>query len=74
MTELTLCQNCGKRPATENWVGEGGTLAYVHGHYQRWCERCCIEAQLDNARKAAERIPELEKRLEELKCKELETK
>ena len=67
MRAYPLCQNCGKRPATQNWIGIGSTPDYVHGNFARWCELCCVEAQLEYARKAAERIPELEKRLEFLR-------
>jgi hypothetical protein len=64
----TMCANCGKRPATNNWVGEGTTLDLIHGNYVQWCEPCCAKASLEYARKQADRIPELEdwvKRLEE---------
>ena len=61
-----LCQNCGKRPGTEKWVGTGGVIGLIHGCYQMWCERCCIEAQLEHARKAARSVRKLERRLAEL--------
>jgi len=64
-----LCPNCGRRPASENWVGEGGMLDYVHGFYQRWCKLCCLKAQLEYARKQVERIPDLEKQLAEEEAK-----
>jgi hypothetical protein len=35
--------------------------------YERWCEICILEAQLEYARERATKIPEMEKRLEELK-------
>ena len=57
------CANCGQRPATQFWVGEGGMLAYTHGHYQSWCEPCVLQAQLDYARERAEAIPDLERQL-----------
>lgn len=60
------CQQCGERPATENWVGEGGYLALSHGLYRRWCERCVVVAQLEHARKTVAAIPDLETRLREL--------
>lgn len=60
------CANCQTRPATVNWTGDAGTLAYSHGLYARWCERCATEAQLAHARKMAALIPELEKKLAEL--------
>ena len=61
-----LCANCKIRPATLDWVGEGGTLAYVHGMSVRWCERCAVEAQLAYAEKLASEIPVLRARLQVL--------
>ena len=60
------CQNCGKRPGTTKWVGEGGTMALIHGMYSWWCGICCVEAQLDYARKQAALIPEREAELAKL--------
>ena len=62
----TMCQNCGKRPGTEKWVGEGSTLDYIHGFYSKWCKICCLEEQLKFHKEAASRIPEIEKELAEL--------
>ena len=62
-----LCNKCKKRPATESWVGDGGMIGFVHGCFERWCKRCCIEEQLSHCKKAAKRIPALEKELLELK-------
>lgn len=59
------CQHCNSRPATTFW--SEGTMAFVHGAYQSWCEQCCVEEQLTHARKMAASIPELERRLEQLK-------
>lgn len=64
--EAVMCQNCGKREATETWVGEGGTMALVHGAGQNWCKICCIREQLAYAIKQAERIPSLKEELKEL--------
>ena len=61
-----ICNNCGKREGTLIWTGDGGTLAYIHGQYEMWCEVCVIETQLKQAKEVVKRIPELEKRLEEL--------
>ncbi len=61
----SLCQNCGQRPATENWTGDGGSLAFVHGFYQRWCKLCCVRKSLECAIEVASRIPDLKKQLEE---------
>jgi hypothetical protein len=60
------CVNCHQRPATQFWVGEGGALAYVRGHYESWCEPCVLQAQLDYAKERAEAIPGLERELAEL--------
>lgn len=62
-----ICQNCNKRPATTNWVGEGGTMAYVHGMYQRWCDYCATKEQLKYCKKMARAIPRLEKKFKKLK-------
>lgn len=62
-----ICQHCGKRKATINWVGIGGVLDFVHGNYQRWCNYCATKEQLKHARKAAKRIPMLERKLAKLK-------
>jgi hypothetical protein len=61
------CAKCGKREGTTGWVGTSGILAWTHGMYERWCEICILEAQLEYARERATKIPEMEKRLEELK-------
>lgn len=55
-----LCANCLTRPAAEQWVGEGGYLAYSHGMSSWWCTLCVAKASLEYARKQAERIPTLE--------------
>lgn len=60
------CGNCKTRPGTVQWVGDGGVMGLIHGMYDFWCEICCTEAQLKNARDSAARIPELEKKLKEL--------
>lgn len=52
-----LCEQCGKRPGTQMWVGTEGTLAYTHGFYQLWCERCCTEAQIVYAVRRALSLP-----------------
>lgn len=65
--EVTFqCANCGKRPGTISWVGEGGVLDYVHGMYQMWCELCTVEASIEYVVKQMERLPGLRKRLAEL--------
>jgi hypothetical protein len=59
----TLCQHCGCRPATLDWVGDGGALAYVHGMSQRWCDYCAIEAQLAYAIQQASTVEVLRSKL-----------
>lgn len=58
--EGLLCANCEKHPASVQWVGEGGVLDFVHGHYSWWCSCCALRAQLAFARKQARRIAGLE--------------
>lgn len=55
-----LCAKCGRHPASVQWVGEGGFLAFTHGHYAWWCRCCSTRAQLAYARKLARRIPRLQ--------------
>jgi hypothetical protein len=62
---LGLCDNCFIHKATNNWVGDGGVLAYTHGMYARWCACCCAKEQLKHCREASERIPDLERQLAE---------
>lgn len=59
------CQKCNLRKATTAWCE--GSVAFVHGSYQAWCEQCCVEEQLEHAKKMAASIPELERKLEQLK-------
>ncbi len=61
------CVKCNLRTATTWWAGEGGDLALIHGDIEPRCEQCCVEDQLEFARKVAARIPALETRLAELK-------
>jgi len=57
--EIGVCEECGKRPATQKWVGEAGALAYIHGFYQNWCDQCCVKAQLLYALQRGRAIPGL---------------
>lgn len=59
LSDAGLCLNCGKRPGTVRWVGDGGAIALVHGMYSMWCPRCCAREQLRHAIGAARRIPRL---------------
>lgn len=60
------CQHCGIRPATLIWTGEDGTLAFIHGMSERWCDYCVTEAQLAYARAQAARIPALVEKFKHL--------
>lgn len=62
-----ICTNCLVRPATHNWVGEGGFMSYIHGMFVRWCELCVVSTQVEACRKSVNELPKLEARLEELK-------
>ena len=64
------CRNCGQRPATVFWIGEGGSLAFSHGHYQSWCQLCSVQAQLKYARERTVAIPALERELAALSAEE----
>ena len=57
------CQHCHKRKATIKWVGEGGMLAFLHGAYEMWCNRCCDEAQLAFAKKHKDDYKKLLKKM-----------
>jgi hypothetical protein len=65
-----ICAKCGKREGTETWTGGGGTNGYIHGCYAKYCRVCVLQEQLEYAKKAVERIPEIEKELKELLAKE----
>jgi hypothetical protein len=66
-----LCEKCGEKETTVNWVGHGSVMDYIHGMYSRWCEYCAVEYQLKHNRKLLEGLPEkisnLEQRFRELK-------
>jgi hypothetical protein len=65
----TVCANCKKHEATENWLDEGGTLAITHGDWKVWCKCCCLKAQIKFCQDAAKRLPELKKSLARIKCR-----
>lgn len=67
--EGAVCQNCGERPATAAWVGEGSMLDAVHGNFQWWCELCALKASLAYAEGLADRIPDLKRRIAALESK-----
>jgi len=60
------CEKCRVREATMVWTGDSGILGFAHGMGQNWCEYCVVKEQLKHAKEMASKIPELEKRLEEL--------
>lgn len=60
------CANCHIRPGTVDWVGENGMAGYIHGWFEKWCERCVLEAQIAYAELRAASLPGLRERLEEL--------
>jgi hypothetical protein len=60
------CDNCGERPATIVWIGEGSMTDILHGGGALWCEVCAIKAQLEHIKKQIARVPKLESRLKEL--------
>lgn len=66
------CQNCHKRKATENWLGEGSILDYIHGNYQRWCKYCVLKEQIKYAEKIVKNLPKLKRELEKEKKNEKE--
>lgn len=41
-------------------------MDYVHGMYQRWCERCAVTAQIQYAEEIIDNLPKLRKRLAEI--------
>lgn len=64
---MRACANCQEREAVVNWLGTGGPLAYIHGHYEIWCEVCVLEEQLKFAETQAMKIHKLRKDLIEAK-------
>lgn len=54
-----ICRNCNERQATQLWIGDGGSLALVHGMHSSWCAVCCAREQLRHAEAQAARIPEI---------------
>lgn len=55
------CSRCGIHPAT-TMVAESA-LDWAHGFYENLCICCAVYQRLEIARKAAARIPDLEKEL-----------
>jgi hypothetical protein len=69
-----MCQNCGKREATINWLDHGSIMDFIHGNYQRWCEVCVLKHQIKYNKKQLKELPkkiaEWETRLKELEASE----
>lgn len=61
-----ICQNCSIREGNMMWTES--TLHYSHGIYQMWCQLCVAKAQLQNAIKLSNTIPELEQRIRTLEA------
>lgn len=61
------CQRCHERKATEVWVGEGSVMDFIHGGYERWCKKCCLEVQIAYAEKHRDDLKELKEKLKKLK-------
>lgn len=62
------CQNCGKRPSTQNFATDA--TAFAHGWVQRWCDICALEAQIKHAKERARKLPGMERKLARLKARE----
>lgn len=62
------CGNCGEHRATDIWLGEGSSLDWSHGHYEKWCRCCALDAQLEYAREMARKIYVLREQLAKVKC------
>ncbi len=55
------CERCKTRPATSWWVGDQSISDLNHGgRADQWCDLCVNAVALENVRKHAARIPELE--------------
>lgn len=63
-----MCNKCNKHKATVNWVGDGGVMEMVHGMSAMWCECCVMDAQIEYAQKAVDRLKDLKKKRKELTC------
>jgi hypothetical protein len=60
---MSKCENCGERPGTRKWLGEGGAVDLVHGFYSMWCEVCVLKEQIKHAEERAAALPEMRARL-----------
>jgi hypothetical protein len=58
------CYICLKRDAT---VAFGDSLFHTHFSHKNACEYCVTEKQLEHARERAAALPELERKMQELK-------
>ena len=63
------CNNCNKHKGTENWVGEGSMLDFVHGNYEIWCKCCTLQARLEHIEKIEKDKEKIKKELYKINCK-----
>ena len=57
------CSRCKVKEATENWVGEGSVMDWVHGMYEMCCKGCCLKMQIEWAVKHKDDLKNLRKEL-----------
>jgi len=62
-----ICAVCKARKAT-CWFTGGNMMSAIHGDLQPRCDPCVVREQLEAARKAAAKIPELEAELARLEA------
>ena len=65
------CTSCKKRKATQ-WFAVDGTAA-ARGYSSPRCDICVLEEQIKHARERAAQLPELERKLAELRAIEGES-
>lgn len=65
---MTICKRCKTREGTETFVDGDATFMWVHGVYEMRCKICCLEAQIEHAKKCVENLPVFEKELRDLKA------
>ncbi len=59
-----LCPNCYVRKGTRLWSGHFDNINAMR-HFKtlpKWCELCCVRAQLEYAERLAANIPELKQK------------
>jgi hypothetical protein len=60
-----ICRYCKTRAATLHF---GNALSFTHGGSLNCCALCAAEKQLEHAKERAAAIPELERRIAELRA------